>query len=308
MLVTLVITSESGKAVINGGYSFSGGWQAYKDGIFVRDLKCEGFRQLYVNEKQAVRARFPDANADYTKECIKGEWIDDSKEYALGKDFLSCVKTANIDDLELHIVETWTHSIAKLSDARYEGEKVFLKLTPQSEKMFFSKRSSKITNPQTWIENSLSLVDSYNEWYYDAVNEKLYYYPSADETINDLTFTVPQSEQLIKIDNAKNVRIDNLVFRYSDWNYPTDNGFVDGQGAEYMEMDDSREKSWHRPSAAVQVINSDKIEITNCKIENIGGNAISCDNLCDDVLIYYNDITNVGAGAVIAGSFSEKPM
>lgn len=73
-------------------------------------------------------------------------------------------------------------------------------------------------------------------------------------------------------------------------------------------MDKNGEKSWYRPSAAVQICNSDKVEITNCKIENIGGNAVSYDNRCDDVLIYYNDITNIAAGAIIAGSFSEQPM
>lgn len=304
----IVITSETGQAVINGGFSFLGEWQEYKDGIFVRDLKCDGFRQLYVNEKQAVRSRFPNENDDYTKECIKGEWLDDSKTYSLGKEFLSYLKDSNIDDLELHIIEAWTHSFGKLEEVSVEDDKATLKFTSSNEKMFFSQRSSKITNPQTWIENSLSLVDSYNEWYYDAENEKLYYYPNSDENINDLTFTVPQSEQLIKIDDTDNIRLDNLTLRYSNWNYPTDNGFVDGQGAEYMEMDANGEKSWHRPSAAVQICNSDKIEITNCKIEDIGGNAILYDNQCDDVLVYYNDITNVAAGAVIAGSFSEKPL
>lgn len=304
----IVITSETGQAVINGGLSFSGEWQEYKDGIYVRDLKCNGFRQLYVNEKQAVRSRFPNENDDYTKECIKGEWLDDSKSYSLGKEFLSYLKDSNIDDLELHIIEAWTHSFGKLEEVSAEDDKAILKFTTSNEKMFFSQRSSKISNPQTWIENSLSLVDSYNEWYYDAENEKLYYYPNSDENINDLTFTVPQSEQLIKIDDTDNIRLENLTFRYSNWNYPTDNGFVDGQGAEYMEMDDNGEKSWHRPSAAVQICNSDKIEITNCKIEDIGGNAILYDNQCDDVLVYYNDITNIAAGAVIAGSFSEKPM
>lgn len=304
----IVITSQSGQAVINGGFSFSGDWQEYKDGIYVRDLKCNGFRQLYVNEKQAVRSRFPNENADYTKECIKGEWLDDSKKYSLGKEFLTYIKDSNIDDLELHIIEAWTHSIAKIEDFSVTEKEAELQFTSLNEKMFFSQRSSKISEPQTWIENSLSLVDSNNEWYYDADNEKLYYYPGTDENINELTFTVPQSEQLIKIDDSNNVRLDNLIFRYSNWNYPTDNGFVDGQGAEYMEMNDNEEKSWHRPPAAVQICNSDKIEITNCKIENIGGNAISYDNRCDDVLVYYNDITNIAAGAVIAGSFSEQPL
>ena len=218
------------------------------------------------------------------------------------------MENIDIGNMELHLVEAWTHSIAKIGEAKAEDKNIVLKLTPQSEEMFFSKRSSKISNPQTWIENSLSLLDCCNEWYYDAENEKLYYYPNSNENINDLIFTVPQSEQLIKVDNANNIRFDNLTFRNSNWNYPTENGFVDGQGAEYMQLDNDGEKSWHRPPAAIQISNSDNIEITNCKIECIGGNGISYDNLCDNVLVYYNDISNIAAGAVIAGSFSEKPM
>lgn len=304
----IIITSETSQAIINGGFSFSGEWQKYKDGIYVRDLNCDGFRQLYVNKQQAVRSRFPNDDEDYTKECIEGEWLDDSKEYKLGKEFLSVVKDSNIDDLEIHMVEAWTHSIAKIEEVNYENENVIFKFTPQNEKMYFSQRSSKISNPQTWIENSLSLVDTYNEWYYDAENQKLYYYPSSNQDINDLTFYVPQSEQLVSINDTDGIRLDNLTFCYTNWNYPTVNGFVDGQGAEYMVMDKNGEKSWYRPSAAVQICNSDKVEITNCKIENIGGNAVSYDNRCDDVLIYYNDITNIAAGAIIAGSFSEQPM
>lgn len=78
-----IIFTSNYKAVISGGLSFSGGFSKYDDNIYVRELKAESFRQLYVNGELAIRSRFPNKNSDYKKECIEGKWIDNTKEYLL---------------------------------------------------------------------------------------------------------------------------------------------------------------------------------------------------------------------------------
>ena len=302
----IIFSSQNGKAVISGGLEISGNWKDEGNGVFSRKIdSAENFRQLYVNKKQAVRSRFPEKSDDYQSEVLTGKWLDDSKELALPKDFEKYISKDNLSDVEIHIVEAWTHSIAKVKSYRTDSENIIFSLTADSEKKFFSKRSSKIAEPKVWIENTLSTLDSPNEWFYDKASETLYYYPENPEEINNLMFTIPQAEQLVKISDSENIRFNNISFAYSNWNEPSYTGFLDGQATSYMKIADGV-TTWQTPIAAVEVSDSDGIEFMNCSIENIGSAAIKFDEYCDNILLYYNDIKNIAAGAIVAGSFSDS--
>ena len=302
----IVFSSQNGKAVISGGLEISGNWKDEGNGVFSRKIDgAENFRQLYVNKKQAVRSRFPEKSDDYQSEVLTGKWLDDSKELALPKDFEKYISKDNLSDIEIHIVEAWTHSIAKVKSYRTDSENIIFSLTADSEKKFFSKRSSKIAEPKIWIENSLSTLNSQGEWYYDNSSQMLYYYPENPEEINNLLFTIPQAEQLVKISDSENIRFNNISFAYSNWNEPSYTGFLDGQATSYMKIADGV-TTWQTPIAAVEVSDSDGIEFMNCSIENIGSAAIKFDEYCDNILLYYNDIKNIAAGAIVAGSFSDS--
>lgn len=300
------ITSDA-SSTVSGGYSFSGGWKEFRDGIYVRELSGYDFRQLYVNGDLATRSRFPNENEHYEKECLTGKWLDDTKEYSIPGDFSPYLKNYNAADLEIHAIEAWTHSIMKTNSLRKGGNNNVFKLTAQNEKQFFEKRSTKIAEPKTWIENSLELVDAKNEWYYDKANGKLYYIPEDASEINNLTFTVPVVEQLLKVTDSSDIKISSIKFRYSNWTYPNENGFVDGQGTNSMMIVDGK-IYWDKPPAAVEIANSDNIEISNCQIASTGATALKYDPSCDDIFIGYNDIYDIGAGGIIAGSFSETPL
>ena len=302
----IVFSSQNGKAVISGGLEISGNWKDEGNGVFSRKIDgAENFRQLYVNKKQAVRSRFPEKSDDYQSEVLTGKWLDDSKELALPKDFEKYISKDNLSDVEIHIVEAWTHSIAKVKSYRTDSENIIFSLTADSEKKFFSKRSSKIAEPKVWIENTLSTLDSPNEWFYDKASETLYYYPENPEEINNLMFTIPQAEQLVKISDSENIRFNNISFAYSNWNEPSYSGFLDGQATSYMKIADGV-TTWQTPIAGIEISNSDGIEFMNCSIENIGSAAIKFDEYCDNILLYYNDIKNIAAGAIVAGSFSDS--
>ena len=302
----IIFSSQNGKAVISGGLEISGNWKDEGNGIFSRKIdNAENFRQLYVNKKQAVRSRFPEKSDDYQSEVLTGKWLDDSKELALPKDFEKYISKDNLSDIEIHIVEAWTHSIAKVKSYRTDSENIIFALTPDSEEKFFSKRSSKIAEPKIWIEKSLSTLDSQGEWYYDNSSKMLYYYPENPEEINNLMFTIPQAEQLVKINNCENIRFNNINFAYTNWNEPSYTGFLDGQATSYMKITDDV-TTWQTPIAGIEISNSDGIEFMNCSIENIGSAAIKFDEYCDNMLLYYNDIKNIAAGAIVAGSFSDS--
>ena len=302
----IVFSSQNGKAVISGGIEISGNWKDEGNGVFSRKIDgVNQFRQLYVNKKKAVRSRFPEKSDDYQSEVLTGKWLDDTKELALPKTFKKYISDENLSDVEIHIVEAWTHSIAKVKSYRTDSENIIFSLTADSEKKFFSKRSSKIAEPKVWIENTLSTLDSPNEWFYDKASETLYYYPENPEEINNLMFTIPQAEQLVKISDSENIRFNNISFAYSNWNEPSYTGFLDGQATSYMKIADGV-TTWQTPIAAVKVSDSDGIEFMNCSIENIGSAAIKFDEYCDNILLYYNDIKNIAAGAIVAGSFSDS--
>lgn len=124
-------------STVSGGYSFNGGWEEFRDGIYVRELSGYDFRQLYVDGSLATRSRFPNENEDYEKECLTGKWLDDTKEYSIPDDFSPYLKNYNAADLEIHAIEAWTHSIMKTSSLRKDSNNNVFKLSAQNEKQFF---------------------------------------------------------------------------------------------------------------------------------------------------------------------------
>lgn len=297
-----IVFHSSGKTSLLGSITLYGGWEAYKNGIYKAHVEADKFRQLYVNGKMAVRARFPKKNDDCAKEVFEGKWLDKTEQILLPHEFDEAMKNFNCDTAEIHIIEAWTHSVIKPGNFANEEKGIVVDLAEICRERFYEQRSSKIQKPKVWLENALSLLSEPNEWYYDFENKDLYYYPEDAKKINELVFEIPQTETIFEIKGCSNIRFENIEFAYTSWKSPSEIGYVDGQGVSRLDTIDGV-TAWRTPPAALNILNSDAIHFVGCTVHGTGGMGVKYDGASNDILLYRNHFYEIGAGAISAGSF-----
>lgn len=301
-----IVFTGSDDSVLSGGTAFSGGWTSASvgNGIYQRDvtgMSLEAFRQLYVEGDMAIRGRYPNENENFKKEVVDGKWKDDTKQLEVFSDLKGL--TSDNGSLEVHFIEAWTSSIAKIKNIEEGKKSQILTFTDLNTEQFYTQRSTKIAEPKCWYENHLSLVDVANEWFYDEAKEMLYYKPADGVDINELEFTIPRLEQVIETNNVENISFRNIGFAYSNWNTPSERGFVARQAAYHMKEEGWEEGLWQFPTAGVSIVDSSNIEVSNSRIYNMGGMGITYSGKSNDGTVYYNDIHDIGAGGIGMGSF-----
>ena len=278
--------ATDGETVLDGGVQIKGGWTAHEDGIYKRQISgVEKFRQLYIDGEVGTRSRYPNNTGDLTNDHLPLTWNtnkDDPKgcvaiPYWVDGDF----SQQAFQGAELHFVQEWTQSIGHIWDKSWtEYDELFY--FGFEEDWFTTElftRPYPIRNSQTnkcWLEDSLEFVDAENEWYFDETDSMLYYKPKAGVVdINNLTFEIPQTESIIKIKGsptkvAKKITLSNLTVANTNWTYPSETGYIDGQaGLFYSERSGNRftEKS---PSAGIYTLYAHDVIINECHIKNMG--------------------------------------
>lgn len=297
----VLFRSDEGTRIL-GSTFIRGGWEPYMNGIYKVRVKAEKFRQLYINDEITVRARFPKKSDDYNKEVMEGKWLDKTKQIFLPEKFAEALKGFDAESTEIHIIEAWTHSVIKPDSFEKIKEGFAVNLSSVCRERFYEPRSSKISKPKVWLENSLSILTQPGEWFYDYENQLLYYYPKDDEKINELSFEIPQTETLFELENCNNIRFENIEFAFTSWKSPSEIGYVDGQGVSRLDTIDGV-AAWRTPPAAVNIKGSSGVYFIGCTVRGTGAMGIKYDGGSDDILLYRNKFYEIGAGAVSVGSF-----
>lgn len=108
------------------------------------------------------------------------------------------------------------------------------------------------------IQNNLGLLDTEGEWFYDKDDGRLYIWPRND--INESQIIVPRAQQFITADGVQNITFEGFVFACTDTKIPFKSSW-----------DQEREGQYY---GAVDIRNSDNINILNCNMRQIGMSAL----------------------------------
>ena len=127
-------------------------------------------------------------------------------------------------------------------------------------------------------------------------------------------------EQLLIIDGASHVWIQDITFENTCWNRPLHKGHVTLQGGfplvdayklkenPGLPWDNGLEnQAWiERPVSAVTVRNSKTISFTGCRFQHLGATALDFESV-DGGTVDHNTFEDIGGTAIMGGSFAEAP-
>lgn len=279
---------------------------------FVTDIAIDSeddyFRSLFKGNKRLPRARYPKTDvfkiADpATNEGIPSEWNVEFFTHGLAfyADKKDVLDFANTKDVEVIVMHYWCdehlplHSV-DTSTGRIETSK-------------FTAMTLRV-NDNYVFENVKEALCVPGEWYLDRSEEKLYYIPEEGDTTENTVLYAGKTEQLLTVNNAKNITFRGIDFINSDWD-PVDGNFFNDVFDESHHLYKNIELGGEHPQAAFEVpaailvSASDGIDFTNCLFENISYSALKFEKASKNCNVTSSKFNEIGGNAVfIHGDFT----
>lgn len=303
--------SQNGETVIDGGKKLGTFSEVSGKNYLVCDVADESeIYELYVNSH---RAKMAQTEYVYYSSSTKADdnyaVLNFSGQNALPFD-LSTSK-----NLFISAVNEWSYAISPVKNFLYEdSDNQTVKLDALNYNTYTLLQSNQYA---LCFMNSMDLLDSPGEFYFNSETKKLYYYPLFGENADNITAYIPKSEGLLKIDNAKNVTFENITFKHGTWNKPYKNGYQNGQAECYVlnnsELAKRRTEFPKIPPTWTNtwlVTNPSQVELTNCEsvvfennsFMNIGGGGIKFDDKNENCSANANVFYDIGGAAVTIGA------
>jgi len=268
--VTYTAMNKNRPPMITSGLPLKG-WKE-KNGIWTAKVPKK-VNSFFVNGKRRARAKMP-LSGFYT---VNGSISKDAQAQFRynGTDILKKWEGA-----ELLILQKWAESIMPLAEVDESTKSVKLSGNIQPY--------NREPNARYRVENVQEGLVEAGTWYLDEKSLTLYYHPLADENPLQSSCIIPISDQLIRINGAKDVVFRNITFSYSDWSLPA-KGYSNMQGGADIK-------------AVIQADGAERISLENCIFSHLGTFAVWFKNGCHAISILNNEMYDLGAGGIKIGS------
>lgn len=318
--------ADGEKPLITGGMGVTG-WTIHDQEKNI--WKVEGvdarFRQMYVNGKKAIRARFPNLLDNGDHNFFRLNKVDSAgSAFLLNNSDVGTPNWKNVDKIEIHLMIAWAESILRASKITSQGNvSKFEPQDPERTRLFRRKYpmlgtafSSNDKQQVYYLENAYEFIDQPGEWYLDETTNTLYYKARSGESMATAHVAVPRLNTLFSVlgKNSKSkvgyMSFEGLTFAHTNFLRPSEEGFLDLQAGMYSinVVDRGRLNSnefmlW-RPDAGFRVENAHHMLVKNCTFTQMAATGLDFVSGTNDDVIEGNVFYELGAAGVMLGKFS----
>ncbi|MEI7423809.1 MAG: right-handed parallel beta-helix repeat-containing protein [Prolixibacteraceae bacterium] len=291
--------AENERVILSGGRSIGGEWKKDSDGKtwyvdlpqtkgWIRDVVQPEvyekqpvgpwhFRQLFINERRAIRARFPNENEQNPFLYA----IDGSKDYVKLRPGEVKSDWGNEPDAQINIVPQWRFFNQWNDITGVNVKESTITIGPRERHALMNEGS------WFWIEGVKSELDQPGEWYLDTKTGRLFYMPERGQNPNNQKIVAPFLNRIVylKGDVEKGTYVSYVNFKGLEFRHTT---FTLGQIEARVHTD-----------GAVMFENAQNCNIEDCTFENIGGYALWLHLDCINNAFCRNTVLNSGGGGVL---------
>jgi hypothetical protein len=305
--------------VVSGGSQITG-WKPGTDGIWTAGVPGvkEGkwhFRHLFVNDRRAIRARSPNADAaDPCWQLTGAELSADGNRYTLSLDAKRLTDWKNVGDVEAVVFCNWEITRKRLE--RVDTKTGVVTLAPPHVPV---KAEAIRPGPGRWcyFENAREMLDQPGEWYLDHAAGVLSYKPRPGEEPAQARVTAPRLACLIAVKGTpdrpvRNLHFQGLRFAHTDWSLPK-RGYPGIQACHYSvgkgEEEEEGGDRWPVIHGAIQVEDAIEVTIEDGSALHLGGSGIQIGPRCRNCAVLGNVLANItGNGVMVSGPNAEAEV
>jgi hypothetical protein len=298
---SVVVTSLPGeRAVLSGGMEIKH-WISDGNGIYkARVPEGVAFRQLYVNGKMAVRARYPnrDNENDFGPYFRVKNFDVERRKISVKSDEMPAL--ASLDGVEMVMNQHWYQSRVRIAAVERAKDSLLIALREPEAQIFFGMTSYNMHlpgKPYYW-ENAREFLDSPGEWYLDVTTHWLYYKPLPGTLPAASVITVPVLETLLQVRGTGShllarLHCKNIDFRHSTWLQPDRRGSIATQGVQQRKLEDSS------GTGMIQVEFADRFVLEQCLVTGAGAHGIVFAKGVQNSNIIHNHFDQLSANAIV---------
>ena len=329
------LTIEGEHAVISGGMRITG-WKR-QGKLLVADVpdfngRPIDFRQLWVNELKAVRARDV---SDFEQMARIRMYDKKNKVLWIPKKAVEKVMKAPYLEMVLH--EMWCTSNLRIKSMTVQGDSVAVTFHNPEAKLQFEHPWPSPMTPDTghpspfYLTNAKELLDEPGEWYHDIREHKLYYMPRTNEESGmkngECVAVVPVLETLVDCigtaeHTIRNITIKGITFSHTTWMRPSEKGHVPLQAGMYLTEAYKLRPQIDRPNnhkldnqgwlgradAAVELRYAENVSFEQCRFEHLGGSGLDYVEGCRGGSVTRCTFTDIAMNGLVVGSFSPEGL
>ncbi len=290
------------KPIISGGVTVTG-WQMHdpKTNVYLAKTTTTPFRQLYVDDAIAIRARHPNRQSTTDNSPYWECKVPKIPKMSIKPEYWKACAMIPEDkrsEIEMVMISHWYHQRIRIGAVKAVGKAV--EITPaEPHKNFtkepeFYKKNGKIDNP-FYFENALAFIDEPYEWYQDAAKGIVYMAFPKDVKPDTVRVEAPLIETLIAIEGTADAPVQNLEFRgltfsLSNWNKPSSFGINMTQAAQAI--------GCMSPPAMVSTKHVERVAFRNNTFCKAGGQGLELYN-CDLTDIEGNTFRHIAANGIL---------
>ena len=327
------LTIEGHGAIISGGRSISVWKRSGK--FYTADIpdfngRPVDFRQLWVNQEKAARARDV---VDFEQMHRILTYDKQNQILWVPKNAVSKILKAPYAEMVLH--EMWCTSNLRIKSLTPRGDSVAVRFHAPEAKLQFDHPWPSPMTPNTghpspfYLTNAKELLDWPGEWYHDIREHRLYYYPRDREGEGKEAFSAiyPTVETLIEFVGTpdhpvRDITIKGVSFSYTTWMRPSEKGHVPLQAGMYLTEAYKLRPQIDRPNnhkldnqgwlgradAAVELRHAQDVSFEDCRFEHLGGSGLDFVVGCKGGKVSRCRFNDIAMNGVVVGSFSPEGL
>lgn len=280
------------------------------------------FRQLWVGERKATRARTP--NGEAMERLVT--WDRPGRTAGIPS---TLARPASLAGVELMVVQMWEVSTLRVrSWEPAEGQSRLTFHSPESPLVFEHPWPQAVMDGKNGpaafcLANAPEFLDEPGEWFADQAAQKIYYWPRPDEDLAHDRVRVPALETVLTIEGSydrpvEHVAIEGLGFAHTTWLRPSWQGHVPLQAGfplvEAYSLKPKGTPDWRsldnqgwitRPAAAVSARGARFLSFTRCRIEHVGANGLDLADGVQDATVEGCVVRDAAINGMVFGYFGD---
>lgn len=308
--LTIVADPVGAEVTLSGGRPIDGVVEA--DGTWHASISeaSQGgwrFRELFVDDRRAVRARTPNAGVFRIDEAGPDRRMSFTYRHEDSKS-IEVAGPSEESGAEVVFFHDWSTSRVAVNVIEPESRTIRVR-NPIGAKSDHYQIDHFEAHPRYYLEGVRAFLDHPGEFHLDTDSGELSYVPRDGESVGNSQLIAPRLKQLFVFEGGSDpedlvvdVVVEGIRFAHCLWNVPA-GGYAAGQATAHEQRKSKSAHSGPRVlmPAAITCDGVESVRFIECRVEHVGGSGIHMRSNCRRSIIKNVHIEDVAGNGIMVG-------